>query len=122
MAIPPLPVDAASAGDFSFLRVTPRYADRDRTQQATTSEGVPRWRVELLLVPNDEGSRAEILRVGFSGSRPEFDRNEPVIPVGLTVGEFQGSVYLTVEDLRRADDVAPIIGRSNLFGATKDDE
>lgn len=123
MAIPPMPVDVHAAGEFDFVRATARYADRDRTQQATTSDGRLRWRVELQLVPTDERASAEIIRVSFAGPRPAFDRNERVLPVGLTVGEFNGSVYMTADGFRpytAVDGAVPAIDGVNPFGTQED--
>lgn len=104
MAMPSLPVDVESAGEFDFLRAVPRYADRDRTQQAVTADGRLRWRVEVLFTPRDERASSETMRIGYSGPRPAIDRGAQVTPVGLTVGEFNGAVYLTAQDFQPVQD------------------
>lgn len=102
--IPEFPVNAPMWGMFQFLRATPRWADRDHTQQAMTQDGRLRWRVDLLLLPKDEGRGASTISVSYAGPKPDFSINTFVTPMNLCGGEFNGRVYLRVDGLREVEE------------------
>lgn len=104
MAIPNLLVDVHACGQFQFLCVLPRCADRGRTQHAMVPDGRLKWRIELLMVPFDDSLSSETICMNYSGVKPAFDLNAPIASAGLMVGEYQGATYMLADDFQLADD------------------
>lgn len=106
-----IPIDSSRLPQMTFLRVTPKIADRNSNAQKKNSQDVPLWAVQVLLT--DQDRKAELEEIAIPAHiEPVIAPMTPVLFENLRAFFWsmngRAGISLSADSMKAGDDLSDL--------------